>query len=64
MAKRKNYSIREDLAISLGSFSLELENEIGLSIPRQLILDTLVELMVTCPTTKNKVFKTIKNGQR
>jgi len=60
--KRKTYSIRGDLSQSLGTISLEMEALFNRSIPRQLILDMLIELIKDDKVVFNKVFSKIKNG--
>lgn len=62
--RRKNYSVREDLAGYLGQCSLELENGVGRSVPRQLIIDTLIETMRDDAKLKLKIYSKIENGQR
>ena len=62
--KRKTYSLRGDLSSALGNFSLVFEEETGKVVPRQLILDSLVELMRDDKKVYDKIFSKIKHGQR
>ena len=62
--KRKTYSLRGDLSGVLGNFSLVFEEETGNVVPRQLILDSLVELMRDDKKVYDKIFTKIKHGQR
>jgi hypothetical protein len=60
--RRKNYSIHPDRASELARASLDMSEEIGTSVKRQNILDTLVHLLATDSTVYNKVKKAIKNA--
>lgn len=58
--RRVNYSIHPDRANDLARAALDMTEEIGVSVKRQNILDTLVHLLATDKTVYTKVKKALR----
>lgn len=58
--KKKNYALKDSVAMSLSEYSLKMSKKTGIFVSKQMILEVLVSLMKN-KDIYNKVFNSIEN---